>query len=56
MAHDDGVDDGVKSEYVRWYVLEYFNERVVRFANVSSTSGANAFGLLSGGAKLVERR
>lgn len=56
MFHDDGVAEGVNSEKVRWYVREYFMDRVVRFAKDSATSGAKAFGLRSGGAELVARR
>lgn len=56
MSHDDGVAVGVKSENVRWYVREYFIDRVVHFARDSATSGANALGLRSGGAELVDRR
>jgi hypothetical protein len=56
MFQDEGVADGVKRENVRWYVRAYFTDRVVRFAKASATSGARAFGLLSGGAELVERR
>ena len=56
MAQDEGVAVGVKRENVRWYVREYFMDRVVHLASDSATSGANAFGLRSGGAELVERR
>ncbi len=56
ISHDDGVAVGVKSENVRWYVREYFIDRVVHLARDSATSGANALGLRSGGAELVERR
>lgn len=56
MFHDEGIAEGVNNEKVRWYVRESFTDRVVRFAKASPTSGAKAFGLLSGGAELVERR
>jgi hypothetical protein len=56
IFHDDGVADGVNSENVRWYVREYFTDRVCRFANVSAISGARTFGLRSGGAELVDKR
>ena len=56
ISHEDGVAVGVKSENVRWYVREYFIDRVVHLARDSATSGANAFGLRSGGAELVDRR
>jgi len=56
IFHDEGVAEGVNNEKVRWYVREYFTDRVVRFAKASATSGARALGLLSGGAELVESR
>lgn len=56
IFHDDGVAEGVNNEKVRWYVREYFTDRVVRLARASATSGARAFGLRSGGAELVDRR
>ncbi len=56
ISHDDGMAVGVKSENVKWYVREYFIERVVHFARDSATSGASALGLRSGGAELVDSR
>ena len=56
IAHVEGVAVGVKRENVRWYVREYFIERVDRLASASATSGANAFGLRSSGDELVARR
>jgi hypothetical protein len=56
ISHDDGIAVGVKREKVRWYVREYFIDRVVHLASDSVISGANAFGLRSGGAELVDRR
>lgn len=56
IAHVEGVAEGVKRENVRWYVREYFMERVDLFASASATSGANALGLRSGGDELVARR
>ena len=56
MSQLAGVAVGVKRENVRWYVLEYFKDRVVHFASESATSGARALGDLSGGAELVDRR
>lgn len=56
ISQDEGVAVGVKREKVRWYVREYFMERVVHFARDSAASGARALGLRSGGAELVERR
>lgn len=46
---------GVKSENVRWYVLEYFIDRVVHFDKDVATSGAKVLGLRSGGVELVDR-
>lgn len=56
MSQEEGMAVGVNREKVRWYVREYFIDRVVHFANDSATSGTNAFGLRSGGAELVDRR
>jgi hypothetical protein len=47
---------GVKSENVKWYVLEYFMDRVVHFDRDAATLGDNDLGLRSGGAELVESR
>lgn len=44
---------GVKREKVRWYVLEYFIDLVVRFASDSAASWPKIFGLRSGGDELV---
>ena len=56
ISQEDGVAVGVKSEKVKWYVREYFVDRVVHFASDSATSGARVFGLRSGGAELVESK
>jgi hypothetical protein len=56
ISQDDGVAVGVKREKVRWYVREYFMERVVHLARDSATSGARAFGIRSGGEELVDNR
>jgi hypothetical protein len=56
MSQLEGVAVGVKSENVKWYVLEYFIDLVVHLDNDWATLGVVYFGLLSGGAELVESR
>jgi hypothetical protein len=56
MSQVDGVAVGVKSENVRWYVREYFMDRVVHLESDAATLGVKVLGLRSGGAELVERR
>ena len=52
----EGVAVGVKSENVKWYVREYFIDRVVHLDSDAATFGDKDLGLRSGGAELVERR
>src|SRR4051812_13749304 len=56
MSQLEGIAVGVKSENVKWYVLEYFMDLVVHFERDLATLGAIDFGLLSGGAELAESR
>src|ERR1700692_4730700 len=56
ISQVEGVAVGVKSENVRWYVREYFMDRMVHLDRDAATLGANGLGLRSGGAELVESR
>lgn len=55
MSHVLGAAPAVNREKVRWYVGEYRRDRVVRFDNLSMTSGVKPWGLASG-AEEVDRR
>jgi len=56
ISHVEGVEVGVNSEKLRWYVRAYLRVRVVHFDKDSAASGASALGDRSGGADDVDSR